>query len=163
MKRTKNLCYYVDMDGNLTEEPLQDMKTVYVDLIHDLRYELTFDRSDYFPEFNGGGTMLPMDEYFDVFFCPSHFWTHIIDKVEDNKKKGEAVNLQVVFRRIVYKSHMQHYPRLIRDIFNDGYGLYIKEKDKEIYEQPESVPDGKVEDINILHLLDNKYSKSEKS
>lgn len=163
MKRTKNLCYYVDINGHLAEEPLQDMKTVYVDLIQDLRYNLIDDRSDFFAGINGTGGYLPFEEYVDSFYFPSHFHNYIEDNVKRYREEGKMTNLKVIFRRVVYKSTMQHYPRVIREIFNDGYGLYIKEKDKEIYEHPESVPDGKVEDINILHMLDNKYSKSEKS
>lgn len=163
MKRTKNLCYYVDINGHLAEKPLQDMKTVYVDLIQDLRYNLIDDRSDFFAGINGTGGYLPFEEYVDSFYFPSYFHNYIEDDVKRYREEGKMTSIKVIFRRVVYKSTMQHYPRVIREIFNDGYGLYIKEKDKEIYEHPESVPDGKVEDINILHMLDNKYSKSEKS
>lgn len=152
MERTKNLCYYVDTKGNLAKEPLQDMKTVYVDLIQDLKYNLVNDKSDFFTGINGTGGYLPFEEYVDSFYFPAHFHNYIEDDVKRYREEGKMTNLKVIFRRVIYKSTMQHYPRLIRNTFNDGYGLYIKEKEKEICEHPESVPSGQTTDINILYL-----------
>lgn len=152
MERTKNLCYYVDKRGHLSEKPLENMMTVYVNLIHDLRYGVTYDRSDYFPAFNGAGSMLPMEEYFGVFFCPSHFYFDIEGKIRKNKEEGKETNLRVVFRRVVTKYTLQHYPRRCRDLAYDDYGLYVKEAGKGIYEHPDSIPKGKTEDVNILFI-----------